>query len=291
MREPLKTDIKGLFELYYKNGEIDIMAVETKTILTESFSMDYFRFGKGNQPLVIIPGLSIQSVMGAADAVEEAYCSLEDYFTIYVFDRRKNIPSSYSVREMARDTAEAFQALGLNNVCLFGASQGGMIALVIAADYPELVKKMVLGSSSAHVQEAQYRVLEKWAQLAREKDRVGLYLEFGREIYPPEIYAQYREALIDAANSVTDEDLERFIIMVEGTKDFNAVEELDRIQCPVLAVGDYEDSVLDSDATMEIAENLDRRADFRLYMYIGYGHAAFDTAPDYRERLLKFFLS
>ena len=69
------------------------------------------------------------------------------------------------------------------------------------------------------------------------------------------------------------------------------VNELDKIHCPVLAVGVYEDSVLDSDATMEIAEKLDCRTDFRLYMYIGYGHAAFDTAPDYRERLLNFFLS
>ena len=40
-----------------------------------------------------------------------------------------------------------------------------------------------------------------------------------------------------------------------------------------------------------IAEKLDSRMDFRLYMYVGYGHAAFDTAPDYQERLLQFFLS
>lgn len=51
----------------------------------------------------------------------------------------------------------------------------------------------------------------------------------------------------------------------------------------------FEDSVLDSDATMEIAEKLDERADFRLYMYTGYGHAAFDTAPDYKKRILNFF--
>ena len=267
------------------------MSIPIETVRTDTFSMDYFRFGTGERTLVILPGLSIQSVMGAAEAVAEAYRSLEDRFTIYVFDRRSDIPPSYSAEEMARDTAEAFQALGLREVCLFGASQGGMIALVIAIEHPELVGKMVLGSTSAHVQEAQYRVLEKWAQLAREKDRVGLYLEFGREIYPPGVYEQYREALISAAQTVTDEDLARFIILVEGTKGFNVVDRLDRIRCPVMAVGVYEDAVLDSDATMEIAENLDYRADFRLYMYIGYGHAAFDTAPDYRERLLKFFLS
>ena len=267
------------------------MRVQIKTVRTDRFSMDYFHFGRGEQILVILPGLSVQSVMGAADAIAAAYRPLEDRFTIYVFDRRSDIPPRYPVREMARDTAEAFKALGLQNVCVFGASQGGMIALVMAIEYPELIRKMVLGSTSAHVREAQFRILERWAELARKKDSVGLYLEFGQEIYPPEVYEQYRETLIAAARTVTDADLERFIIFVEGTRDFNVVDELDKISCPVMAVGVYEDSVLDSDATMEIAEKLDDHADFRLYMYVGYGHAAFDTAPDYRERLLRFFTS
>ena len=267
------------------------MRVQIKTVRTDRFSMDYFHFGRGEQILVILPGLSVQSVMGAADAIAAAYRPLEDRFTIYVFDRRSDIPPRYPVREMARDTAEAFKALGLQNVCVFGVSQGGMIALVMAIEYPELIRKMVLGSTSAHVREAQFRILERWAELARKKDSVGLYLEFGKEIYPPEVYEQYRETLIAAARTVTDADLERFIIFVEGTRDFNVVDELDKISCPVMAVGVYEDSVLDSDATMEIAEKLDDHADFRLYMYVGYGHAAFDTAPDYRERLLRFFTS
>ncbi len=267
------------------------MSIQIETVRTDTFSMQYFRFGKGEKTLVILPGLSVQSVMGAADAIAEAYSSLTDAFTIYVFDRRSDLPSSYSVREMARDTAEAIRFLGLDDVCLFGASQGGMIAMVIAIEHPELVGKMALGSTSAHMLESQYRKIEKWIRLAKQGDRVGLYLEFGREIYPPEVYEQCRDTLAASARSTTDADLDRFIILAEGTRGFNVVDELDRIRCSVLALGVYEDSVLDSDATMEIAEKLDYRADFRLYMYIGYGHAAFDTAPDYRERLLKFFTS
>lgn len=260
-----------------------------ENICTGYFSMDYFRFGRGERTLVILPGLSVQSVMGAADAVAAAYRSLEDTFTIYVFDRRKDLPSEYSVHDMARDTAEAFKALGLKNVCLFGASQGGMIALVLAIEYPELVSRMVLGSSSAHVKPEQFNVLQEWIDLAKSGNKEGLYLAFGKEIYPPSVFDQYKEALIAAAESVTDDDLTRFIILAEGTEGFDVVNDLDRIRCPVLAIGVFEDSVLDSDATMEIAENLDVRPDFRLYMYTGFGHAAFDTAPDYRERLLKFF--
>ena len=32
------------------------------------------------------------------------------------------------------------------------------------------------------------------------------------------------------------------------------------------------------------------RPDFRLYMYVGYGHAAYDTAPDYRDRIQRFLM-
>ena len=265
------------------------MGIPIQTVQTDAFSMDYFCFGEGEKTLVILPGLSVQSVMGVADAVAAAYQQLENDFRIYVFDRRKELPASYSVQEMARDTAEAFQALGLKSVCLFGASQGGMIAQVIAVEHPELIGKMVLGSSSSHVREEQYRVIENWVRLARNKDRVGLYLAFGKEIYPPAVFDQYREILIKTAETVTEVELERFITLAEGTRGFNITEELDKIRCPVMAIGVYEDAVLDSDATMEIAEKLDRRPDFRLYLYVGYGHAAYDTAPDYRERILKFF--
>jgi len=266
------------------------MSIQIETARTGAFSMNYFRFGRGGRTLVILPGLSVQSVMGAADAIAAAYQSMEDDFTIYVFDRRSDVPDPYTVRDMARDTAEIFKVLGLRHVCLFGASQGGMMAQVIAIESPELVGRMVLGSTSAHVKPEHYRVIDQWVQLAKAGDRTGLYLAFGKEIYPPEVYEQYKDALIAAAATVTDDDLARFIIFAEGTKDFNVADELSRVECPTLAVGVYEDGILDSDATMEIAVNLDHRADFRLYMYTGYGHAAFDTAPDYRERLRNFFL-
>lgn len=251
--------------------------------------MEYFRFGKGERTLVILPGLSVQSVMGAADAVASAYRSMVDDFTVYVFDRRRELPPVYTVYDMAQDTADAFRVLNLKNVCLFGASQGGMIALVLAIRYPELVGKLFLGSSSAHVLPQQFSVIENWIGLAERKDREGLYLAFGKDIYPPEVFAQCREMLLEAAAGTTDAELERFVILAEGMRDFDVTQELQRIRCPVYAAGVFEDAVLDADATMEIAEKLDHRDDFRLYMYIGFGHAAFDTAPDYRERMLRFF--
>ncbi len=252
------------------------------------FEMEYFSAGAGEQPFVMIPGLSIQSVMGAMDAVEEGYGILKEKFKVWLFDRRKTVPEGYSIYDMADDTAAAMKELGIKDACIFGASQGGMIALVIAIKYPELVKKLVLGSTSSHVKEEQRAVIDKWIELAKKKDRVGLYLEYGKEIYPPQVYEQYKGYFEEVAKTVTDEELAKFVILASSIPDFNVTDELKKINCPVLALGCFEDPVLDSDATMEIAENLDYRDDFSLYMYTGYGHAAFDTAPDYKQRVYDF---
>ncbi len=265
--------------------------VKIETVKTDDFSMDYFKFGKGNRIWGILPGISIQSVMGAADSVAEAFSFAQDDFTFYVFDRRKELPSEYSIYDMARDTAKAMKALGLTDIYLFGASQGGMIAMTIAIEYPELVKKLALGSTSSRITDEQYKAINTWVELAKSGDKTGLYLKFGELVYPPSVFEQYRDYFTEVSKTVTDEELQRFVTIASGTRDFNVTNRLKEIQCPVLTTGTFEDEVLDSDATMEIAENLDYRKDFRLYLYTGFGHASFDTAPDYKKRVYDFFLS
>lgn len=264
--------------------------VKSGVVKTNGFEMDYCSFGNGDKISVLIPGLCIQSVMGAQDAVEAGCAVLNDDFTTYLIDRRREIPDDYSIYDMADDTAAAMKELGLSNTYLFGASQGGMIAMVIAIRYPELVKKLALGSTSSHIHPEQRKVIDKWISLAIAKDRQGLYHEYGKEIYPANVYEQYKDYFTEVAQTVTDEEMERFVILARSILDFNVTDELKKIKCPVIALGEFNDEVLDSDATMEIAEQLDERPDFVLYMYSGYGHAVFDTAPDYKKRLYDFYM-
>ena len=265
--------------------------VRVETVEGDSFSMDYVTFGHGEKTLVILPGLSVQSVMGSADAIAEAYDLFTKDYTVYLFDRRKELPDAYSVQDMARDTAEAIRALGVAPVSLMGVSQGGMIAMDIAIRYPELVEKLVLGSTSACVTEEQYQTMDAWVKLAASGDAEGLYLAFGEALYPEEMFEESTELLVEAAKTVTAEDLERFIVLAEGSSGFDVSDELEQISCPVLLIGSVDDQVLGADATAQIAERLDGRPGFELYMYDGYGHAAYDTAPDYKERVLGFLAS
>ena len=264
------------------------LSIAIQKIVTDSFAMRYFRFGTGGRTMVILPGLSIKSVMDSASAVAFEYAVMKNDFTVYVFDRRENLPARYPVYEMARDTAAAIRSLGLKDIYLFGASQGGMIAQVIAIEYPDLVKKLALGSTVCRLPEN--GVLDRWTALARERNGEELFFDFLRAIYPPDEFEKYRNVVGMAARMVTEEDFARFVILAEGSDGFDVSERLKEIQCPVLAIGSEDDAVLGGEGTREIVRQLGDRPDVASYMYEGYGHAAFDTAPDYRKRLYRFFM-
>ena len=105
------------------------------------------------------------------------------------------------------------------------------------------------------------------------------------------MFERLRELLVETAKSVTSEDLSRFIILAEGLKGFDVLDELEKISCPVFVVGSKGDQVLGADATDEIAERLSDKPGFALHMYEGFGHAAYDTAPDFKERMLRFLVT
>ena len=309
-----------------------------KEMITDKFKIKYFSFGSGAKTFVMLPGLSVRSVMNDAKLIAKAYENLEEEYTVYVFDRREDMPDPYDVCSMARDTAEAMKELGLKDVYLFGASQGGMMALVIAAEYPELVHRMVLGSAAAHVGAERFSPAERpsaskgqsggqgrkelsglarWVELAEAGEKTELYLDFGRTIYPPNVYEMYKAVLAGAAEDVTEEDLRRFVILAKGTVDYDMRDRLDEIRCPVLVLGAVDDRVLGPDAARELADGLMMRGQFasdfgsdpaadsgssgrqkgkaadrpvtEVYIYDGYGHAAFDTAPDFKDRIMAFF--
>ena len=265
------------------------MSAQVESLETTAFSMDYLRFGSGGEPLVILPGLSVQSVMGAAGAVEEAYAPLAGDFTLYLLDQRKNLPDRYSVGDMARDAHEAICALELGRVCLFGVSMGGMVALQLALDHPGSVRKLALGSAAVRVPRETRRLFEKWAVLAMSGDAAALYLAFGEAIYPPCVFERYRAQLVGAAKAVTPEELRRFAVLARGIEGFDVAARLGEIACPVCAIGSSDDCVFGPESTLEIADGLCAMPGFELHIYDGYGHAAYDLAPDYKDRLRRFF--
>ena len=74
--------------------------------------------------------------------------------TVYLFSRKRSLPETYSIREMAADQAAAMKAMGISDAHVLGVSQGGMIAQYLASDHPELVGKLVLAVTAPCVNDS-----------------------------------------------------------------------------------------------------------------------------------------
>ena len=265
------------------------MDIYINTIRTEDISMQYMRFGTGPKTMVILPGISVKSVILSADAVANQYKSMTEDFTIYLLDRREDLPSRYTVEDMASDTAKILKELSLSDIYLFGASQGGMISLVIAARYPGLVKKLAVGSTCPKF-EGEYPAIEKWIELAKEHKGVELFLDFASKLYPESMAESLNDFLVSTGKTVTDEEFLRFVTLAEGTYGFDISESLSDINCPVLILGSEDDAVVGPQGSYRIYNALSPKGSAFIHMYDGLGHASFDTAADYRDRLTSFFL-
>ena len=238
------------------------MGVQIRKVITEDFSMKYCTFGNGPKPLIMVPGLSLISTMIFADATEAAYKELLDEFTIYLMDRREDMPEVYTIYDMARDTVAAVKELGIENAYFFGTSQGGMIIQVIAIEHPELVKKMVIGSSVPSVKDLS-----------------------AEEVYSEETFRRFKKAISAMDKMVTQEDLRRFIVLSKGIKGFDVTSQLEKITCPVLMIGSKKDRVFDWNSMKNTADTFG----WDSFFYEEYSHCVYDEAPDFKTRLKDFF--
>lgn len=258
------------------------------TFAKGDYKMKHIKFGSGKENFVILPGLSIHSIMRAADAIKAAYDEFTEKYTVYVFDRADNIASGYTVRDMAMDTADAMKALGIEKADIFGASQGGMIALYLAIDHPELVNKIILASTLAKPNDNFNHVIDEWIELAEKKDEIGLLNSFAEKVYSAKTLAAYGEILVTSNLGISDEEYRRFIILAEACMSYNCFDELSQIKCPAYVIGAEGDNVTTPDGSVQLAEALK----CGLYLYSSeFGHGVYDEAPDYRRRCLDYLLS
>lgn len=251
----------------------------------DNINISCLRFGNTDgKPFVILPGISVKSVMGSAELIEKQYQSLAGEYDVYLIDRRSNIPSEYSIHDMADDTITALDMLGISDAVLYGVSQGGMMSLDIAVKRPDIVRKLVLCSTSAYANETSRAILDTWVKLAEEKAAEELVLSFAEKVYSREYSEKYRSAFIEFSRSITEEELDNFIIMVKGTYGFDVRDNIGCIKAPVLVMGAGQDMIFTDAPSKEIAQ----LTGGELYIYSKEAHGVYDEVPDVIARIKAF---
>lgn len=247
--------------------------------------MDYAAFGKGERPLVILPGLSLRDVKGAGAYLAISYRRFSKEYRVYVFDKPAEIAQGCTVSDIARYTADGMRALGISGACVLGVSLGGMVAQHLAISYPELVSRLVLAVTSARPNPTLERVIGEWVSLARRDDWATLIRGMFPLMYSERYLRRYAFMLPILARFGAPKNKERFVRLAEACLTSDTYEALSSVTCPTLVLGGRADKIVTGDASLEIAE----RIGCECHLYDGLGHAAYEEAKDFNERLERFF--
>lgn len=186
---------------------------------------------------------------------------------------------------MARDQNRVMEKLGISNAYVMGVSQGGMIAQYLAIDYPEMVRKLIIGVSVSRQNETVQRVVNSWIQMAEANDYKTLMIDTMEKTFTNKQLKRYRVFYPIISRIGKPKSYNRFLIQADACIRHNAYKELDKIKCPTLVIGGDSDNVVGKNSSQEIAERI---IDSKLVIYKGLGHGAYEETKDFNQQVIEF---
>lgn len=251
---------------------------------TSAGGMEYLVLGDGPRTLLNIPGgpgSDLPSGVLGRLTERELRPYLDARYTVWTVTRARHMPPGHSVADMADDHARFVrEELGGAVDVVLGQSYGGMIALHLAAQHPDLARAVVLAGAAATLREWGKDVDARWARLraeGRHNEAGAVFLEY---LLPDDRHAGVRRVLGPvAARLFTGSTTPPGDLLVEAEAElaFDARELLGRITAPVLLLSGEEDEFFSREAVRETAAAL---ADSTLVTYPGRGHMATLSSSD-----------
>lgn len=251
-----------------------------------SGDLNYVSFGKGHKNLIIIQGLNVRDIKGAGASLALMYGIFSKDYRVWFFDRRAVVKEGLTNRDLAEDIYDAMKAQGIDSADVFGVSQGGMIALALTLGHPGCVNKLVLGVTSSRANENIKKVVSKWINCAKNEDPVTINKETFSLMYTDKYLKKYKLFMPILIRMIKPKSFERFAILASAILDFDCYDRLGEIKCPVLVLGGEQDKITTGEASVEIAERLN----CEIHMYSEYGHAAYEEAKDFNNRVYDFLM-
>jgi pimeloyl-ACP methyl ester carboxylesterase len=248
---------------------------------------EYIRFGTGKKNLILLPGLGdgLRTVKGTAVPMALYYRALAKDYTVYMISRKKHLPQGHTTRDMARDLKDAMAELGIRKAFLVGVSMGGMIAQHFAAEYPDLVEKLILVVTCARPNPILLESLEEWTQCVRRDDHMALMDSNIRRIYSDRYYRRNKWMIPLMGKLTKPKSYDRFLVQAEACRSHDAWEQLPSIAAPTLVMGGGQDLALGGEASREIAARIPGAV---LKIYSQYGHSLYEEYKDFLQTVMEF---
>ncbi len=263
--------------------------VDSKVKISKTQDMNYVAFGSGKKNLILIPGLGdgLATVEKKARLLAHHYRKYKKDFRVYVISRKNQLDPDDTIRKIAADYKKAMAALSIDQACVYGISQGGMIAECLAIDHPECVEKLVLAVTVSRQTDTLKKVVGNWIKMAESDDFPNLIEDTMRKTYTQAKFKRYALLMPLFKRFVKAKSKERFLNQAQACLTHHAFDDLPKIKCKTLIIGGDTDRVVGKNTSEEMAKEIKHSS---LILYKGQGHGAYEEIKTFDAEIRKFFL-
>lgn len=262
------------------------MSARSMTILHRGDVQTAYRVTGDGSPLLLIHGAE-----GDHSLFDPLVAALGDSFRMIAYDQRNCGATMagakpYTLLDLARDAVELLDALHIPRVSIFGNSAGGLIAQMIALNWPERVDRLILSvtfpldSSLAH---ANPEGLARRADLISKGDDLGLAELFTTPRYAagdPDLVEQLKRL---RGSTPVEAARRRLDALTRPSADDPA-----DIRCPTLVIAGAADQIVPSAEVTRLAAMI---PEARLEIIPDAGHLVLRQSIDVVSLFVRRFLN
>ncbi len=250
----------------------------------------YEIYGEG-YPLLLIGGLGSQIQSWAVQIP-----IYSEHFQVVVFDNRgagksdkPDIP--YTTELMADDAAMLLDMLGIESTHVAGKSMGGMIGQWLAIKYPQKVKRLVLGCTSASRDNVGNEILGMGREIATKIGMKAVWLAAIFWGYTREYIEKNLNSIKQTLETIPEdhESLIGYIRQSFACQGHNTRDLLGQIKAPTLVMLGENDLSTSPKRSRELAE-LIPGAELKVFQGVGHGFWR-ERQEDVDKVVLDFLLS
>ncbi|MDN5341420.1 alpha/beta hydrolase [Oceanotoga sp. DSM 15011] len=260
----------------------------SKVLKIKNDIFDYLTFGKGDNILIMIPGLDdgFSSVKGKGLIFSHSLKKFKKNFKVYIISRKRNMPKNYSTLDMANDLNNFIEKLNINHFNLLGTSMGGAIAQYFAINHPKKLKKLCLAVTFTGKYDTLKYICNYWKKLAQEKNGYELMKSSSEYSYTENELKKQRKYFPLMKLLKFNINYERFLIQINACINHNTENIIHKINTPTLIIGGKNDKIVGNKEAIFMNSEIKNS----LLYQSEYGHALMaEEKQNYENTIINFF--
>ncbi|HNX39461.1 MAG TPA: alpha/beta fold hydrolase [Methanothrix sp.] len=252
----------------------------------------YYQILGGGEPVVMIMGLAGHSL----DWGQTLPRRLAKRYQTVLFDNRgagrsDQASGPLTIKQMADDASGLMGALGIDSAHVFGASMGGMIALQLALDHPQRVRKLLLGATAAGGPSRVFPPpeIENYFTPRPDLSAHDYLLWTAPACYPPEFIAAHPDVVEEkiAANLAHPGTLESYLSQLEAFRSFDVADRLGSIRAETMVLFGSRDALIPPENSLLLAQAIPGT---EIREIEGAGHIFWISHPQETAEIVEGFL-